>query len=84
MILRKRQYKPYSENEISIRMDEIFKIALGTNERFKYLKDFLEEILNRKITNIIIKNDVLINKIHADNKLMRLDILVEVENINEK
>ena len=84
MILKQRPYKPYSENEISIRRDEIFKIALGTNERFQYLKDFLEGVLHRKITNIIIKNDVPIDKIHADNKLMRLDILVEVENQNGK
>ena len=84
MILKQRPYKPYSENEISIRRDEIFKIASGTNERFQYLKDFLEGVLHRKITNIIIKNDVPIDKIHADNKLMRLDILVEVENQNGK
>ena len=84
MILKQRPYKPYSENEISIRRDEIFKIASGTNERFQYLKDFLEGVLHRKTTNIIIKNDVPIDKIHADNKLMRLDILVEVENQNGK
>ena len=51
----------------------------GSNDRFRYLKDFLEGILHRNITNLIIKNDVPIDKIHADGKLMRLDILVEVD-----
>lgn len=69
--------KPYSENEKSIRKDDIFKIALGTNERFEYMKDFLEGVLHKDITNIPITNDVALGKIHADNKLMRLDILVE-------
>ena len=35
--------------------------------------------LHKNITNIIIRNDVSLDKIHADNKLMRLDILVEVD-----
>ena len=82
MILPKRPYKPYSEKEVSIRRDEIFKMVLGSNERYEYLKDFLEGILHKKILNIIIRNDVSLDKIHADNKLMRLDILVEVENEN--
>ena len=72
MKLAKRRYKPYTE-------DEIFRIVFGSNDRYRYLKDFLEGILHRTITNIIIRNDVALDKIHADNKLMRLDILVEVE-----
>ena len=79
MKLAKRPYKPYTEDEISIRKDEIFRIVFGSNDRYRYLKDFLEGILHRTITNIIIRNDVALDKIHADNKLMRLDILVEVE-----
>ena len=79
MKLAKRRYKPYTEDEISIRKDEIFRIVFGSNDRYRYLKDFLEGILHRTITNIIIRNDVALDKIHADNKLMRLDILVEVE-----
>ena len=79
MKLSRRPYKPYTEDEISIRKDEIFRIVFGSNDRYKYLKDFLEGILHRTITNIIIRNDVALDKIHADNKLMRLDILVEVE-----
>lgn len=79
MKLSRRPYKPYSEDEHSIRKDEIFRIVFGSNDRFKYLKDFLEGILHKNITNIIIRNDVSLDKIHADNKLMRLDILVEVD-----
>ena len=79
MKLAKRPYKPYTEDELSIRKDEIFRIVFGSNDRYQYLKDFLEGILHRTITNIIIRNDVALDKIHADNKLMRLDILVEVE-----
>lgn len=79
MKLAKRPYKPYTEDEISIRKDEIFRIVFGSNERYKYLKDFLEGILHKTITNIIVRNDVALDKIHADNKLMRLDILAEIE-----
>ncbi|MBR2786070.1 MAG: hypothetical protein IKD76_00970 [Clostridia bacterium] len=77
MKLPRRPYKPYRRDEISIRKDEIFRIVFGSNDRYKYLKDFLEGILNRTITNIIVRNDVALDKLHADNKLMRLDILVE-------
>ena len=79
MKLPKRPYKPYKEDEISIRKDEIFRIVFGSNDRYKCLKDFLEGILHRTITNIIVRNDVSLDKIHADNKLMRLDILAEVD-----
>ena len=79
MKLPKRPYKPYRRDEISIRKDEIFRIVFGSNDRYKYLKDFLEGILNRTITNIIVRNDVALDKLHADNKLMRLDILVEID-----
>ncbi len=79
MKIPKRPYKPYTQDEVSIRRDEIFKIVFGSNERYKYLKDFLEGVLHRTITNIIIRNDVALDKTHADNKLMRLDILAEIE-----
>ena len=79
MILKQRPYKPYTEDERSIRNDHIFKIVFGSNDRSEYLKDFLEGILHKKITNIVIRNDVALDKIHADNKLMRLDILAEID-----
>ena len=84
MILKQRTYKPYSSKEISLRRDEIFRIVLGTNYRSEYLKDFLEGILHKTIINIIIKNDVPLDKLHQDNKLMRLDILVDVVDENGK
>ena len=79
MKLVTKNYKKYTEDEQSIRNDIIFRAVLGTNERSQYLKELLEGILHRKITNIVIKNDVALEKIHADNKLMRLDILAEVD-----
>ena len=87
MILKSRPYKPYINGEISIRKDEIFKIVFGSNYRSEYLKDFLEGILHKKIINIIVRNEVALDKLHADNKQMRLDILVDAvdENgVNEK
>jgi predicted transposase/invertase (TIGR01784 family) len=36
-------------------------------------------LLHRKITNIVIRNEVALDKIHADNKQMKLDILAEID-----
>ena len=79
MKLAKREYQPLKEGEYSIRKDEVFKIVFGSNERSEFLKAFLESILHKKITNIVIRNDVALDKLHADNKLMRLDILAEID-----
>ena len=79
MNLAKREYVPFQKGEHSIREDGIFKIVFGSNQRSQYLKEFLESILHRKITNIVVMNDVALNKTHEDNKLMRLDILAEVD-----
>ena len=82
MILPQRTYKPFKDGEKSIRDDVIFKIAFGSNYRSEFLKDFLEGILYKRITNISIQNEVTLDKLHADNKMMRLDILVEAEDEN--
>ena len=79
MKLAKRKYVPLQKDEYSIRRDEVFKIIFGANERSEFLKAFLESILHKKITNIVIRNDVALDKLHADNKLMRLDILAEID-----
>ena len=42
MILKQRKYKEYNRNEISLRNDDVFKIALGKNENVHLLKDFLQ------------------------------------------
>lgn len=78
MTLEKRKYKKFKEGEYSIRDDDVFKIIFGTNERARYLKELLEALLDKNITNIVIRNDVALDKTHADNKLMRLDILAEI------
>lgn len=82
MILPNRPYKPYSNGEKSIRKDEIFKIVFGSNYRCEYLKDFLEGILHKKIINISVRNEVALDKLHADNRQMRLDILVDAVDEN--
>ncbi len=79
MKIAKRKYQPLKKGEYDIRRDNIFKIVFGSNERSEYLKAFLESILHKKITNIVIRNDVALDKVHADNKLMRLDILAEID-----
>ena len=81
MQIKPRKYKPYTKEENSIRTDGVFKIVFGSNERTELLKDFLESILEEKITNIAITNEVALNKIHKDNKGMKLDVIAE---INEK
>lgn len=51
----------------------------GSNERSQYLKELLESILHRKITNIVIRNDAALDKTYANDKLMELDILAEID-----
>ncbi len=79
MKLKKRKFKPLEKNEWSLRRDEIFKIVFGKNENKKYLKDLLESILHMEIKNLEVKNEVLLDKIYANTKDMRLDILVEID-----
>lgn len=79
MYLEKRDYKYYTKDEKSIRTDEIFKIVFGSNYRSYYLKKFLEAVLDINITNIVVKNEVALDKNHIDSKLMKLDILAEVD-----
>ena len=79
MILNKRKYLHYSSNEKSIRMDEVFKIVFGSNLRSQYLKKLLEALLDIHITNIVIRNEVALDKTHIDSKLVKLDILAEVD-----
>jgi predicted transposase/invertase (TIGR01784 family) len=83
LYLKPRKFKPFDKNEHSIRRDEVFKIVFGSNARSKYLKKFLESILHKKITNLEIQNEVSLDKIYADNKQMKLDILAEIDG-NEK
>jgi hypothetical protein len=79
LVLSPRKFKPLTKDEISIRRDIIFKIVFGANERSELLKDLLESILHRKITNIVVRNELALDKIHAYDKQMRLDILAEVD-----
>ena len=62
MILKQRKYKEYNRNEISLRNDDVFKIALGKNENVHLLKDFLQSILKIEITNIMVNKNEPIEK----------------------
>ena len=79
MYLKEREYKHFTKEERSIRNDAIFKIVFGSNYRSQYLKRFLEAILNINITNIVIQNEVALDRNHIDSKLMKLDILAEID-----
>ena len=79
MELKTKKYKPFKDGEISIRRDVIFRIVFGDNYRSQYLKALLESLLHKRITNIVIRNDVSIDKVHTENKEMRLDILAEID-----
>ena len=80
MKLKKRKYKEYNGKEISLRNDDVFKIALGKNENVHLLKDFLQAILKRKITNIVVNTEVTLDKTVKNSKECRLDLLAEIDN----
>ena len=80
MKLKKRKYKEYNGKEISLRNDDVFKIALGKNENVHLLKDFLQAILKREITNIVVKTEVTLDKTVKNSKECRLDLLAEIDN----
>ena len=44
------------------------------------LKDFLQSILKIKITNIMVKTEVTLDKTTTNNKGNRLDVLAEIDN----
>ena len=72
-------YKPFNSNEMSIRRDDVFKIIFGNNGNKIFLKNFLEAILNTNITGIEIKNEVSLDRIIVGNKLIKVDILAEID-----
>ena len=80
MQLKKRKYKHYEKMEISLRNDDVFKIALGKNENVHILKDFLQSVLNKPITNIMVRTEVTLDKTRKNDKESRLDLLAEIDN----
>ncbi len=77
-------YKHFRRDEISIRRDDIFKIVFGSNDNVVFLKSFLEAILNTKIIDIEIKNEVSLDREVPQNKLVKVDILAEIYKKDEK
>ena len=78
---QKKRYIPFSEKNVPIRMDGIFKIVMGNPANQKYLKEFLEAILHRKIYGILfVETEKLLLKAKEENKDMKLDLVVQFEN----
>ena len=71
-------YKHFNKNEMSIRRDDVFKIVFGDNNNKLFLKNFLEAILDTEITGIEIKNEVSLGRDYPENKLIKVDILAEI------
>ncbi|MBR2289413.1 MAG: PD-(D/E)XK nuclease family transposase [Clostridia bacterium] len=80
MILKERTYKPFNREENSIRNDIIFRYVFGTEKNKKYLAEMIKSLvgIDIDIDSLTVKNDVALDKIHADNKNMRLDILADI------
>ena len=77
--LTKHSYNHFNKEEISIRRDEVFKIVFGSEINKGYLKSFIEAILKRKITDIKVKSEVSLEKIYNKNRLIKVDILAEID-----
>ena len=65
-------------SEMTIRRDDVFKIIFGDNNNKQSLKYFLEAILDINITGIEVKNEVSLDRINTNNKLIKVDILAEI------
>ena len=72
-------YRHFKAKEMSIRRDDIFKIIFGSDNNIIFLKSLLEAILNTKITGIEVKNEVSLDRESPDNKLIKVDILAEID-----
>ena len=55
------------------------KIIFGSNINKDFLKSFLQAILYKNITDIKVKNEVSLEKIHNKSKLIKVDILAEID-----
>ena len=77
--LTKHSYNHFNKEEMSIRRDEVFKIVFGSEINKGYLKSFLEAILKREITDIKVKSEVSLEKIYNKNRLIKVDILAEID-----
>ena len=77
----KERYIPFSEKNVPIRIDEVFKIVMSQYRSRKYLKEFLEAILDKKINSIIVAEaEKLLGKDFAKDKDMKVDLLVQFDN----
>ena len=71
-------YKHFKIHERSIRSDDIFKIVFGDNSNTTFLRSLLEAILDTNITDIRVNNEVSLDRDFPDSKLIKVDILAEI------
>ena len=74
-----RPYKHFNSDEMSIRRDDVFKIVFGSNYNIEFLKSLLEAILNTTIRVLEVKNEVSLDRDSPDDKLIKVDILAEID-----
>lgn len=80
-LLPKKRYIPFSEKNVPIRMDEVFKIVMSKPETREFLKEFLEAILDRNINKISsVETEKLLDRDYKNLKNMKLDLFVQFEN----
>ena len=72
-------YKHFKADEMSIRRDDVFKIIFGSSNNIVFLKSLLEAILNKTITVLDVKNEVSLDREVPGNKLIKVDILAEID-----
>jgi len=80
LILKERDYKPFRKEEESIRNDVVFRYVFGSEKNKKYLAELIKSLVDIDVDTdtLTIQNDIALDKIHADNKNMRLDILADI------
>lgn len=69
-----------AEKELTLKDDLVFKFFFAKKGNEKYLKSFLEAILNIKIKNIEIMQEAELYKLTIDQKNGRLDIKATIDN----
>jgi predicted transposase/invertase (TIGR01784 family) len=68
------------EYEYTLKDDIVFKIFFGKKENERFLKSFLETLLNVKIDKIEVMQEASLKQLHLDEKNGRLDIKATINN----
>jgi predicted transposase/invertase (TIGR01784 family) len=68
------------EKKYPLKNDMVFKIFFGKKENERFLKSFLETLLNVKIDKIEVMQEASLKQLHLDEKNGRLDIKATINN----